>query len=202
VKIYLKSFSEAGSNSLIYYSVPEYLKVLGFMQFMSKQLLKELKEMGIIYKEPVELKHGGQSEFYVDIKKAYGDYSVVEAIADEIKSFIPDNTTCIAASGYGGIRLAGRLCDDHYYMLAMVRDKPKEHGKPGFIDGYEPGAGDSVYIVDDVFTTGKSLRAMVRAVVPTGATILGCGVVVKRCSGDLRDLGITLDHLFTEKDFL
>lgn len=171
------------------------------MNLMGSLLLETLKNMEIIYYEPVELKHNGKSEFYIDVKKAYGDYCAVGMIADAMKEFLPDSTTCIAASGYGGLRLAGRMCDDNYCMLAMVRDKPKGHGKPGMIDGYEPGAGDRVYIVDDVFTTGKSLRDMVKAIRDTGANVNGCGVVVRRLAGDLKDMGLTLDYLFEEKDF-
>lgn len=165
-------------------------------------LLRLLKETDIIYKEPVELKNGGKTEYYIDVKKAYGDYAAVAMLAEEMERFLPLDTTCIAASGYGGIRLAGRMCDDNYCMLSMIRDKPKEHGKPGLIDGYEPGTGDNVYIVDDVFTTGNSLRNMVKAIRDTGARVNGCGVVVKRLPGSLDDFRVSIDYIFTEKDFL
>ena len=169
---------------------------------MNDRLLRILMDMDIVYREPVTLSSGDESEFYIDVKKAYGDCEAVGAIADEMHRFIGADANCVAASGYGGLRLAGRLCDDHCYMLSMVRDRPKGHGRPSLIDGYEPGTGDGVYIVDDVFTTGKSIRKVADIVRRTGAEIVGCGVVVKRGNTDLQDIGIELDYILTESDFL
>ena len=67
--------------------------------------------------------------------------------------------------------------------LTLVRDEPKKHGKGGWIDGYVPNEQDKVVLVDDVFTTGGSLRKLIKILEPTKAEIIGVYVVVKRGEG-------------------
>ena len=56
-----------------------------------------------------------------------------------------------------------------------------------------------VVLVDDVFTTGGSLRKMIEVIRSTGAEILGCYVVVKRGEGELE---VPLHYLFVAEDLL
>ena len=63
-------------------------------------LIKKLKELDVVIKEPVQLRSGKVSNFYVDIKKAYGDpqafYLLVKATSDVLKSDF-NTSTCVAA---------------------------------------------------------------------------------------------------------
>jgi hypothetical protein len=51
---------------------------------MTDELIRKLKQLEIIYKEPVNLKNAGASSFYVDVKKAYGYSDVLNLISDEL----------------------------------------------------------------------------------------------------------------------
>ena len=69
-------------------------------------LVKRLREIDVIYKEKVVLRSGEVSDFYCDIKKAFGYPDILNALADEMGAKISTEITCIAASGYGGLPLA------------------------------------------------------------------------------------------------
>jgi len=164
---------------------------------MKEELIKKLKRLNIIYKEPVKLKNAGTSNFYVDVKKAYGYPDVLNLISEELWKMVGKGVTCIATAGYGGLSPATIISSRNNLHLTLVRDKPKNHGKGGKIDGYIPNKHDIIAIVDDVFTTGKSLKEIIRTLKPTGARIIGCYVVVKR--GD-KKLHILTRHLLTPEE--
>jgi len=158
------------------------------------QLIQKLKKLDVIYREPVELKHAGISDFYVDIKKAYGYSDVLNLIADCLWEIMDKRTTCIAAMGYGGVSPASVIVAKHGLRLTLIREEEKKHGKGGFVDGYIPAEEDYVSIIDDVGTTGKSLRKVANVIRQYRSHITGAYVVVKR--GDF-DLDIPFKWLFT-----
>ena len=156
-------------------------------------------EIGVIYKESVKLRSGKVSNFYCDIKKAYGNPDILSAIADEAGRKLPKKTTCIVASGYGGLPLASVIAAKFSKRLTLVRNKVKNHGKKEYIDGYVPDQKDNVVIVDDVITTGSSIVNTMNSLKTIGAKILNASVVVKR--GDAI-LPITYSYIFTIEEIL
>jgi len=167
---------------------------------MKAELIRKLKQLDIIHREPVDLKHGDKSPYYVDIKKAYGYPEILDYICDCIWKEMDKSTTCIAAAGYGGLPVATILSVRYKLKLTLVRDKPKKHGKGGWIDGYIPNKKDKVSIFDDVLTTGGSLEDVIKAIEEeTEAKILGCYVVVKR--GEWKS-DTNLSHLLVPEDLL
>jgi orotate phosphoribosyltransferase len=144
------------------------------------KLTNMLRELEIIHDERVPGASKVILPFYVDIKKAYGDSSIRQKIATEIWQLMDEKPNCIAASGYGGVPLATTISDLYGIKLSMIRDTPKDHGLGGFIDGYVPGIKDDVAIVDDVTTTGGSLKKVYAVIKGTGAKITGFYVAVRR----------------------
>lgn len=164
---------------------------------MKENLARRFKQLNIVHREMVILSSGKTSNFYVDVKKAYGNPEARAVMRDAIWEQMDKRTTCVAGAGYGGIPLATSLSDHYNLKLTMVRDTPKQHGLGGWIDGYVPTEEDLVSIVDDVFTTGGSLRKTVGLIEPTRAIILGAHVVVKRGEGEL---SVPLSYLLIPED--
>lgn len=167
---------------------------------MSDLLLKMLKQAGIVEKKHVALKNAGDSDVYLDIKKAYGNPDLLGYLSVNLWHIInKDNPTCLAASGYGGIPLASAMALTYHWKLSLVRDGVKPHGNIKMIDGYLPDNNDRVAIIDDVVTTGGSLATMMHAINQTGAVIVGCYAVARR--KDI-ELSSPLHTLYTLEDFL
>jgi orotate phosphoribosyltransferase len=145
-----------------------------------KSILKRFYELGIISHEPVRLRSGALSSFYCDIKKAYGYPEVLGALTDLIGTRLTSQENCIAVSGYGGLPLGAAVAVKYKRHLVLVRDSEKSHGKGGLIDGYIPKRGDHVVILDDVLTSGGSIRSTLKSLRKTNATIGRAIVVVER----------------------
>ena len=166
---------------------------------MDEFLIRRLKEIGVVCKTDVELKHAGSSGIYFNIKKAYGYPELLQLICSALWEQIDKNLTCLATTGYGGNSPATLLSADHYKYLTLIREAPKEYGLQGLIEGYMPTKQDSVAIIDDVCTTGKTMEKAIEVVYATGAKVLGCYVIVQR--GEAK-LSVPLHYLLTAEDLL
>lgn len=164
------------------------------------RLAKMLRELGdVVTYDPggrIELAHGGFSDFYVDVKKTYGYPEVRHAILRMLVRNILENIgrpDFVAVAGYGGLPLGTLISEKFGIKLSMVRDKEKDHGRGGLIDGYVPKAGEVGIAVDDVLTTGKSLKDIASVIRRTRARIVNFQVVVKREDPKLNfDVGFLL----------
>jgi orotate phosphoribosyltransferase len=122
------------------------------------KLIKTLLSNDIFLKGEFIGRSGKKLNMYCNLKKAYGAPKVLAEIAKEIKKIIPRNCTCIAGLGFGGIPLGVAVSRETGLPLVLVRDQVKEHGTKSLVEGYQPTKKDKLYIVDDVYTTGKSIR--------------------------------------------
>lgn len=166
---------------------------------MADNLAELLRQIDIIYLGHLRLKNAGTSNFYMDVKKAYGYPNALDKISEELWDAIDKRTTCIATAGYGGLSPATVISSRHNLYLTFVRDEPKKYGRRGWIDGYVPCERDKIAIIDDVFTTGKSLRKIIKVLERTRAEILGCYVVVKRGEGKIKS---PLTYLLASEELL
>ncbi len=125
------------------------------------------------------------------IKKAYGNPIVFKEIVSEVLKLIPDEATCIAGSGNGGIPLATALSLGTNKKLSIVRDVEKNHGTKEMIDGHIPNVSDKIVIVDDVLTSGTSLRNTIKNL--GDSTIIKCIVILKR--GEAQGINHDIEYL-------
>lgn len=86
-----------------------------------------------------------------------------------------------------------------------VRKEPKEHGMKLQIEG-DVKEGDSVIILDDVVTTGKSTIKAIQVARDHGLNVLCAIVLVDRCEENgkqnIEDTGVNLYSIFTVNDFM
>ncbi len=162
---------------------------------IQKEVVERAWPLDLILKEKVRLSCGEESDTYVDFKKGYGNSEFLGALARGVKAIIDQDTTVIATAGYGGLPVAAVVAEKYGLKLTMIRDKPKNHGNGGMIDGYVPTSSDKVAIFDDVVTSGDSMRNMLKALEPTGAK-LSCYALVNRGNPDI---GMKIMHLTTIK---
>ena len=156
-----------------------------------EKLIDLLKNSEVIYKT--------DNNTYIDLKKSYGDPKILNLISDLLLEKIPEDTTCLAASGYGGTSLATLLASKRNLKLTFVREKPKIHGKGGWLDGHIPSQDDKVVILDDIYTKEKNTSEVLNLIRTTGTEVLKHLVVIKK---DSSDLTIPLDSLLESEDLI
>ncbi|MFH1888786.1 MAG: orotate phosphoribosyltransferase [Candidatus Omnitrophota bacterium] len=87
----------------------------------------------------------------------------------------------------------------------IVRKSAKEHGMQRQIEGPQLNNGDTVVIVDDVATTGKSLVEAKEALDKLGVRIDKAIVIVDRGEGaeeNLSKVGLKLEAIFSRSEIL
>lgn len=165
-----------------------------------EKLIHVLKEH--LHYETVELKHLGLSDFYADIKEAMGIPSTLNLVADEMYTLLDPKITCIVGNGYGGSFIPV-IASRYDLKFSMIRDKLKNHGRSkGYLEHHIPTAKDKVAILDDVLSSGGSLKKSGEIVLDeTEAEIIEYCVVYKR-----GELNVKFDRpfkfLLDEKDLL
>lgn len=159
---------------------------------MNEELMRGLKEIGVVERGRFLLKSGVESNFYIDIKKAYGYPIMLDLMTELLYENMDKGANCVAAQGHGGIPLASTMSLRYGLNLILVRERAKGYGRNTLIDGYVPNRDDMIWIVDDVLTSGMAIRGIENSLRETGAMILGAGVVIKR--GDVR-LNFPVRHI-------
>jgi len=56
-----------------------------------------------------------------------------------------------------------------------------------------------IWVIDDVFTTGKSITQMIKTLKPTKAKVIGCSVVVRRSK---KKIAIPYKHILNIEELL
>ena len=169
----------------------------------SDDLARILKELDVVSKEPTRSTSGLELEYYISIKKACGYHNALDMMAEELWRIMDKQTTCVAATGYGGKPLAAALVTKYHGLKACyIREKMSDHGERKLLEGHIPTVGDKVTIIDDVFSTGSTIQRVARWLEPTGAEIVGCAVVVNRYESKIPNLGFPVKHILTSKDLI
>ncbi len=161
------------------------------------KLLTEIKK--VIRHGNFKLKGGDTADYYLDLRSLYGDPKILKMIGNEFSKKIPKNTTCIAASGYGGIPIGTIVSRVTGLPLVLVRNEKKGHGLKDTVIGYQPTNKDSVIIVDDICTSGTSILETKKLLNVHNPKTIAALVMVKR---GIPKEKIALKYLFSIKDIL
>ena len=161
---------------------------------MNDVILRQIRKANIVKTGKFKLRSGAYSDYYIDIRKLYGDPSLLLNISKEIKKILSSNVNCIAGSGYGGLPLASAVSLVARKNFIAVRNEKKDHGVSKAVEGYVPMKKDRIVIVDDIFTTGSSLLDTIKQLSKTGSKVVGAIVIVKR--GKIGKFPVPIRYLF------
>ncbi len=160
-------------------------------------LVKALEDCGALQFGEFTLASGAKSSYYIDIKKASTNPTVLYLISQlmaekmQIENIRPDR---IAGVVLGSVPLAAALSLATGIPYVMVRKEKKDHGTGKLIEG-DLNAGEKVLVVEDVITTAGSSIVAIGTLKEAGAEILGVMSVIDREGGgreNLSNAGIDL----------
>jgi orotate phosphoribosyltransferase len=137
-----------------------------------------LKQRGALLEGHFRLSSGRHSDRFVQKFRILEDpvllESVARAIAERFRSLEP---TVVVGSAVGGILLAYEVARQLGTKAIFVE---KENGLPALRRGFTLSPLDRALLVEDVLTTGRSMRETIGVVEKQGAKIVGLGVIVAR----------------------
>ena len=167
------------------------------------RFIAALKAAGALQFGTFTLASGRTSPYYVDIKKAVTRPDLLRTIAEGMAPYARD-VDRIAGVELGAVPIAAAISLVSGKPYVMVRKSAKEHGTKHEFEG-DLNRGDRVLFVEDVVTTGGTLRAAIERMRGHGALIEDCVCVVDREEGGrmlLAEISVRLHALLSAKDLL
>src|SRR2546422_588473 len=147
------------------------------------------------------LTSGKTSSYYIDIKRAVTRPELLRMIADAMAPYAR-SVDRIAGVELGAVPIAAAVSLASGKPCLMVRKAAKEHGTKEDFEG-ELNRGDRVLFVEDVVTTGGTLRSAIDRLRAHGARIEDVVAVVDREEGGektLSEIGVRLHALLHATD--
>ena len=166
------------------------------------ELIAALRDADAVKFGEFELSHGGTSDYYIDKYLFETDPHCLRLIASAFADRVGEET--LAGVALGAVPLVAVTSAETDTPYVIVRKEAKEYGTGNRIEG-RLSDGESVVVLEDIATTGRSALDAVEALRDAGATVERVLVVVDRGEGArelLADAGVELDALVTADDLL
>jgi orotate phosphoribosyltransferase len=148
----------------------------------ASDLLRELETRGAILIGHFRLSSGRHSNRFVQKFRILEDPPLVERVAAALAAQArPLAPTVVVSAAVGGIVLGYETARRLGTLGIFVE---KENGVPALRRGFALAAGDRAFVVEDVVTTGGSVREVLDVVRGRGASVAGVGIIVRRAEAD------------------
>lgn len=118
----------------------------------------------------------------------YPEYTV-QLCAMIAQNFAKEEIETVAGPTTGGIILAFEVARQ-MGLRSLYAEKVADKGHD-FRRGFTISAGERILVVDDILSTGGSVREVIEAIVNRGGLVAGVGVLVDRSGGKV-DFGVPL----------
>lgn len=156
--------------------------------------------------EPVQLRSGEWSRDFIDGKQALANGEDLRLACEALLQLVRNDG--IEFDAVGGLTMGADQFAHGTAIVAgcdwfVVRKEPKGRGTNKLVEGADLHAGVRVLLVDDVVTTGGSIKQAYNAILETGARVVGAVTLVDRgevAAGWFATVGVPYLPLLTYKD--
>jgi orotate phosphoribosyltransferase len=168
------------------------------MMVQEKEIMEKFEEAGAILKGHFKLTSGVHSDTYIQCAQVMQYPGFIQSLCNELgKRFKDGRIEVIVGPAIGGIIMA------HVMALALgswVRAvfTERENGKMTLRRSFQIKKGENVLVVEDVTTTGSSVREVIDIVKERQGKVVGVGALIDRSGGKI-DFGVKYEKLLTIK---
>lgn len=144
----------------------------------SLDLERELKDRGALLEGHFKLSSGRHSNRFIQKFRILEDPAIVEPVAQKIAdAFRGAKPTVVVSAAIGGIVLGYEVARALGTKSIFVE---KENGVAVLRRNFHLSPEDRALVVEDVVTTGGSVKEVLGVVRASGASVAGVGVIVQR----------------------
>lgn len=168
------------------------------MNHTEKEIAKQLLDIKAVFlrpNEPFTWASGIKSPIYCDnrLMLSYPTKrdKVIQAFVNLIRTHYPD-AEMIMGTATAGIPWAAWVADHLQLAMGYVRSSSKKHGKENKIEGCIK-KGQKVIVVEDLISTGGSVKGVVESLREAGCEVLGIVAIFTYLLPDASQLLSTLD---------
>lgn len=177
---------------------------------MTFEELKKLIESKYLHRGNYVLSSGISSNLYFDIKNMIGSfdqYVLDDAITDKMHNDIDHKTySCLGGLELGGALIVASMNVSNLHTKCFIRKRQRIHGLKKMIEGKPVSP---ILLVDDVLSTGKTVKEAIWQLKDAKLEVAGILCVINRYGKDefnYEYLGPTREKypifsLFNERDF-
>ncbi|MBR6729190.1 MAG: orotate phosphoribosyltransferase [Clostridia bacterium] len=159
-----------------------------------ERVLEILKEAGVLQEGHFLLTSGRHSDKYLQCAKIFQDSKYSEELcADLAAKFKDDNIELVIGPAIGAIQMSYEVSRQLGVKNIFAE---REDGKMTLRRNFEIKPGQRVLVVEDVVTTGGSVREVIEIVRQHGGEVAGVGVVVDRTGGKI-NFGVPLQSVIS-----
>ena len=166
------------------------------MIIKTEEVMKKFEEAGAIQKGHFKLTSGVHSDTYIQCAQVMQHPGFMHNLCSELgKKFRGDDIDVIVGPAIGGIIMAHVMAQVLGPWVRAIFTE-RENGKMTLRRSFEINQGEKVLVVEDVTTTGSSVREVIDIVKSRQGKVVGVGVLIDRSGGKV-DFGIKTEKLLT-----
>lgn len=166
------------------------------MIIKTEEVMKKFEQAGAIQKGHFKLTSGVHSDTYIQCAQVMQHPEFMHNLCSELgRKFRGDDVDVIVGPAIGGIIMAhvmARVLGP--WVKAIFTER--ENGKMTLRRSFKINQGEKVLVVEDVTTTGSSVREVMDIVKSRQGKVVGVGVLIDRSGGKV-DFGIKTEKLLT-----
>lgn len=153
------------------------------MIIKTEEVMRKFEEAGAIQKGHFKLTSGVHSDTYIQCAQVMQHPEFMHGLCSELgKKFRGDDIDVIVGPAIGGIIMAhvmARVLGP--WVRAIFTER--ENGKMTLRRSFEIKEGEKVLVVEDVTTTGSSVREVIDIIKSRKGKVVGVGVLIDRSGG-------------------
>lgn len=153
-----------------------------------QRVMEILKEAGVLLEGHFKLTSGRHSNKYLQCAKIFRNTKYSEELCSALaEKFLNDEVKTVIGPAMGAVQMAYEVsrslkCENFF----TERD---DEGKMTLRRGFVVNPGDKILVVEDVVTTGGSVKEVIELVKEAGGIVVGVGSIVDRTCGKI-DFGV------------
>lgn len=161
----------------------------------NEQIIDMLKEAEVLLEGHFLLTSGRHSDKYMQCAKIFQHSKYSVPLCEElVKKYKDDNAEVVIGPAIGAIQMAYEV--GRQLGVKNIFAERDDNGAMTLRRGFSIEKGQRVLIVEDVVTTGGSVREVIDLVREHGGEIVGIGSIVDRTGGKI-DFGVPYKSAFS-----